>query len=113
MNNTFRFAVLDKLYCNLYVICTFRDQVTTRVYGKHIPYTHCSGICVVHLRVTSFTCEDRRRSIVMEFIPADDFGGQYDEDGFDFGDAEEEKESERCFPEPTLAQVKGKDLQHR
>ena len=48
----------------------------------------------------------------MEFIPADDFGGQYDEDGFDFGDAEEEKESERCFPEPTLAQVKGKDLQH-
>ena len=44
----------------------------------------------------------------MEFMAAgDDFGaGQYDEDGFDFGDAEEEKESERSFPEPTLAQVR-------
>ena len=34
MNNTltilFRFVVLDKLYCNLYVTCTFRESSTSK-----------------------------------------------------------------------------------
>ena len=43
----------------------------------------------------------------MAYVPA---GGDFDEDGFDFGDedAQETVSSSNCFPEPTLAQVSWK-----
>ena len=34
VNNTFCFAVLDKLYCNLYVICIFRDSCTCGIHVR-------------------------------------------------------------------------------